>query len=78
MFCKFKTHSHTPIIVIYYTDLGGISNNNSNILIFKVMVIVIYYIDLGGIINSNSNVLIFKVIVIVIYCIVIDLMSGQY
>ena len=39
------------VIVIYYTDLGGISNN---ILIFKVIVIVIYYTDLGGISNSNN------------------------
>ena len=38
------------IIVVYYTDLGGISNN---ILIFKV--IVIYYTDLRGISNSNST-----------------------
>ena len=41
------------VLVIYYIDLGGISN--SNILIFKVIhvVLVIYYIDLGGISNSN-------------------------
>ena len=31
-------------MVIYYIDLGDISNGNSNILIFKVIVIVIYYI----------------------------------
>ena len=31
------------VIVIYYADLGGISNSNSSILIFKV---VIYYITL--------------------------------
>ena len=29
------------LIVIYYTDFGAISNNNSNILIYKVIVIVI-------------------------------------
>ena len=44
-----------------------ISNSNSNLLIFKVIVLVIYYIDLGGISNSISNLLIFKVIVLVIY-----------
>ena len=53
---------------MYYTDLGGISNSNtnSNILIFKVIVIIMYYTDLGGISDSNSNILIFKVIVFVI------------
>ena len=58
------------VIVIYYTDFGGISNSNSNILMFKVIVIVIYYTDLGSDGNSN-NILMFKVIVIV-HCIVID------
>ena len=36
------------VLVIYYIDLGGISNSISNLLIFKVIVLVIYYIDLGG------------------------------
>ena len=45
------------VIVIYYIDLGGDGNSNSNILMFKVKVIVLYYIDLGGDGNSNSNIL---------------------
>ena len=65
------------VMVIYYIniDLGGtcISNSNTCILIFKV--IVIYYIDLGSI--SNSNILIFKVIVIVIYYIDLGSISNS-
>ena len=40
------------VIVIYYTDLGGISK--SNIAIFKIL---IYYTNLPDISNGNSNIL---------------------
>ena len=36
-----ETRYFASVIVIYYTDFGAISNNNSNILIYKVIVIVI-------------------------------------